>query len=133
MAPVCFLPSAHGQWRNDLGAVPPVACPMRHAGFRPAETIRRTLRIAAFVPGVADQDQQRQILRVENSAASRQRSQRLPGGGEARIAPTSTSASIRHRLQMAQPQLPAKRRRSKSGIQYLVSPARADRYIAGER
>jgi hypothetical protein len=55
------LPSAHGlgsQWRNDPGAGPPVACPMRHAGFRLAETMRRNLRIIASVPGVADQDQE---------------------------------------------------------------------------
>jgi len=59
------------QWRNDLGAVPPLACPMRHAGFRLAETMRPSLRISAFVPGVADQDQQWRKLQVGNSAASR--------------------------------------------------------------
>jgi hypothetical protein len=45
------------QGPDDLCAVPPVAGPMCHAGFRPAKTMRRTFRIVAFVPGVADQDQ----------------------------------------------------------------------------
>jgi hypothetical protein len=61
MAATCLLPSAHGlasQWRNDPGAGPPVACPMRDAGFRPAQTMQPNLRIIAFVPGVADQDQE---------------------------------------------------------------------------
>jgi hypothetical protein len=41
----------------DLGAVAPVAGPMGHAGFRPAEAAGRAVRIVAFVPGVADQDE----------------------------------------------------------------------------
>jgi len=59
------------QWLDDLGAVPPLAYPMRHARFRLAETMRRSLRISAFVQGVAYQDQQGQISQVGNSAASR--------------------------------------------------------------
>jgi hypothetical protein len=31
---------------------------MCHFGFRPAETVGRPIGIVAFVPGVADQDQQ---------------------------------------------------------------------------
>ena len=42
---------------DDLCAMPPVAGPMRHSGFRPAKTARRSFRIVAFVPGVADQDE----------------------------------------------------------------------------
>jgi hypothetical protein len=45
------------QGPDDLGAVPPVAGPMGDAGFRPAEAAGRTVRMVAFVPGVADQDE----------------------------------------------------------------------------
>ena len=45
------------QGPDNLGAVAPVAGPMGHAGFRPAEAVRRTVRIVAFIPGVADQDE----------------------------------------------------------------------------
>jgi len=45
------------QGPDDLRAVPPVAGPMGHAGFRPAEAVRRPRWIVAFVPGVADQDE----------------------------------------------------------------------------
>ena len=45
------------QGPDDLGAMPPVAGPMGNAGFRPAEAAGRTVRIVAFVPGVADQDE----------------------------------------------------------------------------
>ena len=37
------------------GVMPPVAGPMGNAGFRPAEAV--FVRIVAFVPGVADQDE----------------------------------------------------------------------------
>jgi hypothetical protein len=33
----------------------PVACAMGYAGLSPAKAVRRTVRIVAFVPGVADQ------------------------------------------------------------------------------
>jgi hypothetical protein len=45
------------QGPDDFGAVAPVAGPMRYACFRPAEAVRRSFRIVAFVPGVADQDE----------------------------------------------------------------------------
>jgi hypothetical protein len=45
------------QGPDDLGAMPPVARPMGDAGFRPAEATGRTVRMVAFVPGVADQDE----------------------------------------------------------------------------
>ena len=45
------------QGPDDLCAVPPIAGPMRDPGFRTAETAGRPLRMVAFVPGVAHQDQ----------------------------------------------------------------------------
>lgn len=45
------------QWPDDLGAVAAVASPMGHPGLHPAETVGWTVRIVAFVPGVADQDE----------------------------------------------------------------------------
>jgi hypothetical protein len=44
------------QGPDNLCAVAPIAGPMRHAGFRTAETVGRAFRIAVFVLGVADQD-----------------------------------------------------------------------------
>jgi hypothetical protein len=58
--PDVLLPVAGGlgiHRTDDLCAVPAVAGPMRDPGFRPAETMRRTFRIVAFVPGIADEDQ----------------------------------------------------------------------------
>jgi poly(3-hydroxybutyrate) depolymerase len=60
--PDMLLPVAGGlgvQGPDDLGAVAPIAGPMRHSGFRAAETAGRPVRIVAFIPGVADQDQRR--------------------------------------------------------------------------
>jgi hypothetical protein len=45
------------QGSHYLRSVSPVAGSMRHSGFRAAETMRRTFRIMALVPGVADQDE----------------------------------------------------------------------------
>jgi hypothetical protein len=45
------------QRTDDLCAVSAVAGPMRHPGVRAAETMRRPVRIVAFVPGITDQDQ----------------------------------------------------------------------------
>jgi hypothetical protein len=45
------------QGPDNLCAVAPIAGPVRYAGFGAAEAVRRPLRIVAFVPGVADQDQ----------------------------------------------------------------------------
>jgi hypothetical protein len=45
------------QRTDDLCAVAPVAGPMRHPGFGAAETVRRSVRIVAFIPGVADQNE----------------------------------------------------------------------------
>jgi len=45
------------QGPDDLGAVPAIAGPVGEADLRPAETVGRSLRIVAFVPGVADQDE----------------------------------------------------------------------------
>jgi hypothetical protein len=58
--PEVFLPIAGGlgvQGLDDLGAVPPVAGPMGDTGFRPTEATGRPLRIMAFIPGIADQDE----------------------------------------------------------------------------
>jgi hypothetical protein len=45
------------QGPDNLCAVSAIAGPMRHPGFRAAETAWWTFRIVAFVPCVADQDQ----------------------------------------------------------------------------
>jgi hypothetical protein len=45
------------QGPDDLGAVLPVARPMGHSGLLPAEAAGRSLRIMAFVPSIANQDE----------------------------------------------------------------------------
>jgi hypothetical protein len=59
---------------DDLCAVAPVAGPMRDPGFGTAETVGRSFRIVAFVPGIADQDELFADVQVGNSASPRQRS-----------------------------------------------------------
>ena len=62
------------QGSDDLRAMAPIAGPMRDPGFRAAKAVGRSVRIVAFVPGIADRMSWPQILQVGNSSAPRQRS-----------------------------------------------------------
>jgi hypothetical protein len=55
------------QGAHHLRSVSPVAGSMRYSGLRAAETMRRAVRIMAFVPGIADQDELATEVTLSNS------------------------------------------------------------------